>query len=128
FSHQKVMSVIVTTLTFARVGKFQIWTTRSRFFLSHPAVFDGAVFEHHHLDAKVSIFISKKCLLIDFLSVPAASAPGILPASGHVILVESEVELDLVLIRSDIYFSLADNFVLTFSLQPRVPSLSLSAS
>jgi hypothetical protein len=56
----------------------------------HPAVF-----QHHYMDGKVSILISQRCLLIHSLSAPAASGPGTLPASGHVILVESEVELTL---------------------------------
>ena len=61
--------------------------------LSHPAVF-----EHHHLDGKISILISKKCLLIDFLSVSAVSDSETLSASGHVIFVESEVKIMLELI------------------------------
>ena len=98
-----------------------------KIFSSHPAVL-----QHHYMDGKVSILISQRCLFIDFLSVPAAFGPGTLPVSGHVILVESEVELtfelDLVLIRSDIYFCLTNNFALTFSLQSYGSLLPLSAS
>ena len=88
----------------------------------------SAVFQHHHMNENFSILISQKCLLIHFLSVLTVSDSATLPASGHVILVKSKVKLNLMLIRSDIYFSLADNFVLTFSLQSHVSSLSLSAS
>src|SRR5205809_3080264 len=96
----------------------------------------STVFQHHHMNGNFSILISQKCLLIHFLSVLTVSDSETRPASGHVILVKSEVKLmlkltlklDLVLIRCDIYFCLADSFPLTFSLQSHESSLSLSAS
>ena len=72
----------------------------------------SVLFEHHHLNEKISILISKRYLLINFLSVSAVSESEFRSDSEHVILVESEVEimleldlileLDFVLIRSDI--------------------------
>ena len=93
--------------------------------------FHSAVFWYRYMNEKISILISQKCLLIHFLFVLTVSDSETLFTSEHVILVKSEVELilelDLVLIRCDIYFCLADNFFLTFSLQFYVSSSSLSA-
>ena len=74
------------------------------------------LFKHYYLNEKIFILISKKCLLINFLFISAISDSETLSAFKHVILVKNKVKLNLMLIRSDIYFFFTDNFFLIFSL------------
>ena len=142
-----VLIIFTSTITFIITSKddecdnhnfnfYSCWKVSNMNYSHKISLSHSAVFQHYHMNENFSILISQKCLLIHFLSVLTVFSSETLPAFRHVILVKSKVKLmlklmlklDLILIRCDIYFCLADNFFLTFSLQFHEFSLSLSAS
>src|SRR2546430_1638227 len=98
-----------------------------KIFLSH-----SAIFQHYYINKKIFILISQRYLLIYFLSVLAVFSSETLLAFRHVILVKNKVELmlklNLMLIRSDIYFCFTNNFILIFSSQSHESLSSLLTS